>query len=239
MKIPILLPSAIAVVLSNTGCKKDQLEYRPADPNTSVIPAIGNTAPVAYAGDDVFVPEPLDYAKLNGSASDAENNISTVKWAKISGPRSYTIERSGSVDTKVKDLEKGIYKFELTVTDSMNLIDKDTVVVTVGEISNTPTGTNEMIFKDLVWIFPWYNNVEIKNFTNNVPAGSSFKVFIQRDYDFTWKEVLPWDSPSLPADALYDCFVITGPHSMYNDGSLYISYYGSDVDDTPNVKIVY
>jgi len=70
----------------------------------------------------------------------------------------------------------------------MNLIDKDTVIVTVAEMSTTPTGTNEMIFMDLVWIFPWYNNVEIKNFTNKVPAGSSFKVFILRDYDFTWKE---------------------------------------------------
>ena len=245
MKIPILLPLAVIVVFANTGCKKDQLEYRPGNPATPVIPTTGNTAPVAYAGEDVFVLMPLNYAKLNGSASDAENNISKVKWAKISGPGSDIIEKQGSLDTKVKNLVKGVYHFELMVTDEMNLIDKDTMVVTVGEIPTTPTtptieiGTNEIIFNDLAWIFPWYNNVEIKNFTDYVPAGGLFKVFIQREYDLTWKEVLPWDSPSLPVGALYDYFIITGPHSMYNDGSLYISYYGSDVDDTPNVKIVY
>jgi len=129
MKVSIAFLLVISLIWSNTGCKKDQLTYRSADFNTPVIPAIGNTAPLAYAGEDIFVPGPLNYAQLNGSASDAENNISTVK--------------------------------------------------------------------------------------------------------------LPWNCPSLPADALYDYFVMPEPHAFYNGGSLYISYYGSDVADTPNVKIVY
>ena len=232
MKISIVLPLIISVVWVNAGCIKDPTEFRSGDPNTPVIPIAGNSAPVAYAGEDIFVRTPLNYAKLNGSASDNENNISTVNWAKISGPDSYTFEDQGSVDTKVNDLKDGVYEFELTVTDDMNLSDKDTVIVEVGE------NPNEIIFNDLVWIFPWYNNVEIKNFVSNIPTGRLFKVFIQRDFDPAWKEVPP-ASTSLPANILYDYFIITGPHGMYSDGSLYISYYGSDVDDTPNVKIVY
>ena len=244
MKILIVFLLVISVACSNTGCKKDEIVSRSGNPDTPVIPATGNTSPVAYAGEDVFVLMPLNFAKLNGSASDYENNISRVNWSKISGPGSYAFEKQGSLDTKVKNLVKGVYHFELTVTDEMNLVDKDTMVVTVGEISTNPTnptitpGTNETLFSDLTWIFPWYNNVEIKNFDNYIPRGSLFKVFIQRDYDATWNEVPPFDAYQ-PSNGLYDYFIITGPHSMYNHGSLYVSYYGFDVDDTPNVKIVY
>jgi hypothetical protein len=208
------------ISLGNTGCKKDPPEN-----------SRSNTAPIAYAGGDVFVWSPLSESELNGSYSDYENDVKEVSWAKISGPNSYVLENKNSPHTKISGLEKGVYEFELTVTDKMNLYDKDTVVVTAGEI---PVSPNEIIFRDLAWIFPWYNNIEIENFASNIPPGSMFKIFIQREYDPEWKEVPPEN-----VYGLYDYFIITGPHDFYRNGSLYVTYYGFDVDDTPDVKIVF
>ena len=186
---------------------------------------------MANAGGDIIVW--VNETELNGSYTDRENNIKDISWTKVSGPDSFKLENKSALHTKLTGLVKGIYQFELTVSDHFGLYDKDTVIVTVGDISAI---TKEIILKDLTWIFPWYNNVEIQNFFSYVPRGNPFKIFIQRDYDSSWKEVpasIPYPYQTIEK---YDYFIITDVHDFYNKGSLYISYYGSDVNASPNVK---
>ncbi len=223
------------IMAINVGCKKESTVLRPGDPDTPVIPIQENTAPVVYAGGDLFAWPLLNEVELNGYASDNENNISVVSWAKISGPNSYKFENKDSLQTKISGLEAGTYQFELTVTDKMNLYDQDTMVVNVGEISGNPKG---IIFKDLVWTFYWSSDIEIRNFVSNIPPGSMFKIFIQRDNDPEWKEV-PRETGSWPGLGFYEYSIPTNPNGPYDNDSLFITYYGFDVDDTPNVKIVY
>jgi hypothetical protein len=213
-----------------TGCTKDP-PYPGAGMNT--LPT--NTAPTANAGEDLFVWPPVNEVTLNGSYLDPENNVQYVGWTMISGPSSVKFSNQASLSTKVSDLEAGVYQFELSVTDDWNLFVNDTVFVFVGALANS----TEIIFRDLKWITRWYNNVEIKNFASNGTPTGLFKVFFQRDNDPAWKEVLSADNPSLPQNAVYDYFVIATPSSIYNTGSLYISYYKNDISDTPNVKIVF
>jgi len=94
-------------------------------------PVNSNTAPVAIAGLDLQVWWPVTSTQLNGSYRDVDHNVKEVSWAKISGPNSYHLENKNALKTNISGLEIGVYLFELTVTDTMNLYDKDTMTVTV------------------------------------------------------------------------------------------------------------
>ena len=99
-----------------------------------------------------------------------------MKWTKISGPVAYRLANENSLSTKVDQLEKGVYQFELSVTDSLGLSGKDTVNIKVSEIQQSP---GEIIFPDRPWIFPWNSSVEVRNFLSIVIENQSFKVFIR------------------------------------------------------------
>lgn len=96
----------------------------------------GNHPPVANAGKDTSITRPANTAQLNGSQSkDPDNNITTFKWTKISGP-SANIEHDNAETTRVNNLIEGIYLFELKVTDAGGLFAKDTVIITVNSAIN-------------------------------------------------------------------------------------------------------
>ncbi len=222
----------LLLILGAASCSK------PPVPNPSEeVAQSKNTAPHADAGADIIIKFPLNEIFIGGYAYDKEDNIKSFGWTKISGPNSYRIENKDSLNIRVSMLEKGSYQFELTVLDAMGLYGKDTVVLVVEERQanpNEPIFPNEIIFKDLTWIFPWYSSIEVKNFNHYLPNGLSFKVFIQRDNDPEWIEVVL-------GNASYDYFIenrLDGA-GMYNFGSLYIFYSGNDVSDTPSVKIGY
>jgi len=91
-----------------------------------------NNPPVANAGPDQTITLPTNAVDLDGSASsDPDNNIMNYTWAKISGPSSFNIANTGSVQTQVTNLVQGAYLFELKVTDAGGLFSKDTIRVTV------------------------------------------------------------------------------------------------------------
>jgi hypothetical protein len=224
----------LLLIVGAASCNKPSIPNPPGETAESK-----NTAPRADAGADIAIKFPLNEIFIGGSAYDKEDNIKSFSWAKISGPNSYWIENKDSLNIRVSMLEIGSYQFELTVMDSMGLYGKDTIELIVEERQanpNDPIFPNEIIFKNLTWIFPWYNSIEVKNSNNYLPNGLSFKVFIQRDNDPEWKEVVP-------GSASYDYFIEKRPDGggigMYNFGSLYIFYYGNDVSDTPSVKIGY
>ena len=93
-----------------------------------------NRPPVAHAGADHTVIRPSNITDLNGSGStDPDNNIISYLWSKIAGPTSYTITNAGLAQTRATNLELGVYRFELKVTDTEGFFSKDTVEVTVKE----------------------------------------------------------------------------------------------------------
>jgi len=225
-KLFLLLIAAFG--LTQAGCSKNSSDLETTKPNYP---------PAADAGIDIYVWSPLQDAYLIGSFLDVEKDVTGVSWTRISGPDSYVFENGDSLQTRIRGLATGHYQFELTVTDKENLFDKDTVTVAVGEM---PVKPNEFLFKYQVWIADWYANIEIPNFLENTLHESNFKVFIQRESDPAWLEVMP-QSANVREDALYTYFV-TGErsqHRPYGYGNLYVTYYGTDVSDHPHIKIVY
>jgi hypothetical protein len=226
----------IAITEVNFHCEKKEPVTRPFDnppqppppppppPQPPPTPS-GNTAPIANAGDDMLVFSPSNFCILYGGVYDRENNIRTILWNEISGPSSIVIEHPDSLRTRISNLEIGVYKFELSVTDTAGLVNKDTSIVIVGEF---PVNPQEKIFSNLTWLCPWDCVVGIENLYNHIPANHVFKVFIKRDNSNAWLELFHWSSP-LVNDYSY---------SFYN-GSLWIYYSGVEVNDTPDVKIVY
>ena len=91
-----------------------------------------NQAPVAKAGSDKTITLPINKATLNGgSSTDADGSITSYKWAKVSGPSSYSIVSSNSKSTEVRNLVEGSYTFRLTVKDNDGASDTDDMKVTV------------------------------------------------------------------------------------------------------------
>ncbi len=194
---------------------------------------IVNQPPVANAGPDKAIILPVNNVILDGTgSSDPENSISSFQWTKITGPSAFTIVTPTAAQTAVTNLVGGFYEFELKVTDAGGLWSKDTVKVTVYGNSQ------EVIFYNQTWYFPWYSTIEINNINSFIPSGNPYRIYIQRDTNPAWIEVNPLDYvPPGP----YEYFIETRPGGggMYTFGSLYIFYYGPDVSDTPNVKIVF
>jgi len=114
------------LVIFTISCKKENLP---------------NRTPVANAGADRRIDLP-GKGELNGSSSgDPDNNITSYRWTKISGPSSFKIVNADAEQTLVENLVPGIYEFELKVTDAGGLYSKDTVAI----------GGTELTFDNLSW----------------------------------------------------------------------------------------
>lgn len=95
-------------------------------------PVPENKAPVAKAGDDIIITLPTDKVKLDGSASsDADGEIATFEWSKISGPTQFKIESPSSTNTEINSLVEGTYVFKLKITDNKGASSEDQVTVKV------------------------------------------------------------------------------------------------------------
>jgi hypothetical protein len=104
-----------------------------------------NKPPLAMAGPDQVIVLPLDSIQMDGSASsDPDGTIKAWSWKKISGPLSFLIVNSEVSKTVVKNLDSGVYRFELTVKDDMGLAARDTIQILVNArtITNRPPIAN-------------------------------------------------------------------------------------------------
>ena len=217
-----------------SGCEKEERITVHSIERTDTSTVVTNTAPAAFAGPDFYIVLPADSLTLKGTVSDTPSDIVQHSWKKISGPASYVIAQPELLQTKVGNLLKGTYQFELTVVDKAGLVGKDTVTVDVRDTIDP--GSSELIFTNLEWIFPWYASIEVQNIYW-YPAPK--KVFIQRGFDSTWVEVNYISDTS--TNSKYEYFIEKRPEGagMYSYGSLYVFYYGSNTDDTPKVKITF
>ena len=111
----------LAVVLVYVSCQKKFL-----CPDCD-----SNKPPVAHAGKDTTIILPVDSVILDGSASTDDKKIVSYQWTKISGPDTFKIVQPTAARTTVNKLVKGVFEFELKVTDAEGLFSKDTVQITV------------------------------------------------------------------------------------------------------------
>ena len=99
-----------------------------------------NIPPFADAGSDQVVTLPSSVLLSASGSSDPDGSIATYRWTKVSGPAAYQFSDSTAMNTTVSNLSAGVYVFQLTVRDNLNLTDTDLIQVTV--TSSVP-GTGE------------------------------------------------------------------------------------------------
>lgn len=97
------------------GCKKEK----------------ANQPPTAYAGISSTITLPRDTITLFGSGTDADGQVVSFQWSKLSGPGSPAIATAASASTLVSNLTEGSYVFQLTVTDNRGATGNDTVSLIV------------------------------------------------------------------------------------------------------------
>jgi hypothetical protein len=96
----------------------------------------GNLPPTAVGGGDKTITLPTQTVTLTGSGIDADGTIASYRWAKISGPNTFTIVSPTQSQTVINNLVQGVYKFELTVTDNQGASGTTVVTVTVNAAAN-------------------------------------------------------------------------------------------------------
>ena len=97
---------------------------------------IANSAPIAYAGNQIVIRLPLNTILLNGKGTDGDGYIVSYMWSKISGPSSFLIVNPNNASTEVRNLVDGDYNFQLKVTDNDMLFATAVVSVVVIDSAN-------------------------------------------------------------------------------------------------------
>ncbi len=119
-------------------------------------------SPVANAGADQVITLPTNVVTLDESNSSSSNGmITSFTWRRISGPFSFSLNSPNSALSFVDSLKKGIYEFELKVTDNAGLSDQDTVIIIVKDTSQQ----NQEDSIDV--IFYWPEPTGTVNFNTN------------------------------------------------------------------------
>lgn len=105
---------------------------------------LANMPPIARAGEDVSIRQPISQVVLDGSYStDPEKRLKSYAWTFVSGPANVTIADPAGALTNVSGLTAlGDYIFSLTVADYDGLSHTDEVRVTILEALNIPPTVN-------------------------------------------------------------------------------------------------
>ncbi len=91
-----------------------------------------NQAPTANAGSPINIYLPEDSASLIGTGLDPDGVIAFYKWRVISAAGSYSFSNVNTAQTKIINLEQGVYTIELAVTDNRGATSYDTTSISVG-----------------------------------------------------------------------------------------------------------
>ncbi|MCC6288569.1 MAG: hypothetical protein IT249_11860, partial [Chitinophagaceae bacterium] len=132
-------PSVVSTKVTNLqeGTYEFQLQVTDNNGKTAIakVTVKVNPAPlppVANAGNPQTITLPSNSITLNGSASTAPSGtITSYLWSKISGPTDGIISSSSSVITTATSLVKGVYVFQLKITDSNGATSVASVSITV------------------------------------------------------------------------------------------------------------
>ncbi len=96
--------------------------------------------PVADAGDNVVVILPASTATLDGSGSnDPGGQAITYNWEQIYGPSVISFNDNTAASPNISNLEEGVYKCKLTVSDGTYTASSFVLVVVQATANATPT----------------------------------------------------------------------------------------------------
>lgn len=102
------------------------------------VGALDYVVPIADAGPNMTVVLPAGSVTLDGSQSyDPEGEVITYAWEQIYGPSTVSYSDIATDQPIISDLEKGVYKFKLTVDDGLYSA-YDEVLVIVSSDGNLP-----------------------------------------------------------------------------------------------------
>jgi lysophospholipase L1-like esterase len=119
----------------------------PGKHNSSIIYLVTNIPPVANAGSDQVITNPLDSILLDGNASyDPDGTIVSYNWDYVGNPYNvYQFADTNQAIVRVRDLKVGTYIFQLTVTDNLGAVSTDTVSVIVNIMPTPPPTDTDVI----------------------------------------------------------------------------------------------
>lgn len=101
-----------------------------------------NLFPDVDAGLDQTITLPNNSVTLSASATDADGQIVSYKWTKVSGPAGDNIAVPGGSSTSVSFINEGTYIYNVTVEDNEGATGSDEVTIVVkseANINNTST----------------------------------------------------------------------------------------------------
>ena len=82
------------------------------------------------AGANVSLVLPQNSTSI-AAVANSTGNITGYSWVKIVGPSIYSLSNENTSTVSISNLVEGAYSFEVTVTDDLSNVQKDTVVVTL------------------------------------------------------------------------------------------------------------
>lgn len=133
----IVLPNTLGEGTHTLSLRVQSADGIWSEHETQSFDIIVNDPPIAQAGTDNAITLPVNTVSLDGSpSSDPDGTIASFLWTKISGPAGENILQTTSALTDVENLSRGVYTFELLVTDDKGFIDRDTIQITVNPEPN-------------------------------------------------------------------------------------------------------
>jgi hypothetical protein len=234
--------SAMAIaILFDAGCSKEKAGTGGTGQNFDSLQEqlkYPDSLKMVVAGYDILVERPATECVLYANCFNINLYGISFAWRKISGPESFTMDKAKSLSTPVRNLQEGVYQFECKVTDRTGYSVADTMKVIVSQLPEHP---QEIILTSLTWYTSWNYEMEIPDFYQHVAPGTFFKIYIRRANSTDWievKQLHPYESSN--SNPLYNYILEDSPGSSTSgSGNLYIEYYGSDISDRPDVKILY
>lgn len=125
------------------------------EPELSTDPdPVPNRPPVVSAGKDIVTTDTL--FKIEGSASDPDNNLTSVKWSGTGVTLTQNLSDAAHVMVKAKP---GVYELTLTATDQGNLSVSDKMVLLIQPKVDTSAPVNPCSIFDPVFYLKKYPDV--------------------------------------------------------------------------------
>lgn len=116
-------------VTDNNGAKGSD------DITITVNSATDNNPPVANAGGNQTLKLPTNTTVLFGSGTDVDGSIVSYEWSKVNGGPA-TLSNNNTPTLTVKDLQVGIYTFQLRVTDEDGDTNEDVATIIVNSATS-------------------------------------------------------------------------------------------------------
>lgn len=212
IKIPQIFLLLSVLIISLTGCEKEDPYAPPA-------------APEANAGPAQIVRLPINSVDVSGTGTSDGGKIVGYLWSLVSGPNVPVIVSPSSPNTTIKGFIGGNYLFQFMVIDDQGLTGVDTVSVKVMASENIiltlqPTNNNDEIY--------WLGKINGAGHVQSSPPEMGVVSWTINGVESVMRTALRFDLSSIPSNAVISSAKlslystpdpINGNHSDANSGS--------------------